>query len=242
MASAPSAPDPSVIAQLANYFFQAQPGGPLPAQDSPGMPLVPPSPTMTPAPSVVTSAAPFIPAPLPFGPPDLPPTTIASIAPTPNISTPATPAAPHGLPDVPQPGSTAGGFAPNAPGDIDAAGPLAHLAEFTSLVPAEHLAASLGAQTLETPWPKRAGPFPITVDSNATPEGIKLALSSTAPDGICTSTYTNPSMGGVPITRKNDGETLAASSCSGLSIPVQFAVNGLNAATSSKIRFWSRSM
>jgi threonine dehydrogenase-like Zn-dependent dehydrogenase len=50
------------------------------------------------------------------------------------------------------------------------------------------LAASLGAQTLETPWPRRAGPFPITVDSNATPEGIKLALSSTAPDGICTST------------------------------------------------------
>ena len=50
------------------------------------------------------------------------------------------------------------------------------------------LAASLGAQTLEQPWPKRAGPFPITVDANATQEGIKLALSSTAPDGICTST------------------------------------------------------
>jgi threonine dehydrogenase-like Zn-dependent dehydrogenase len=50
------------------------------------------------------------------------------------------------------------------------------------------LAASLGAQTLEQPWPKRAGPFPITVDANATHEGIKLALSSTAPDGICTST------------------------------------------------------
>ncbi len=157
MASAPSAPDPSVIAQLANYFFQAQPGGPVPAQDSPGMPLVPPSPAMAPAPSVVTSAAPFIPAPLPFGPPDLPPTTIASIVPTPNISAPATPAAPHGLPDVPQPGSTAGGFAPNAPGDIDAAGPLAHLAEFTSFVPAEHLASPFGAQDL-TPSPFNTPP------------------------------------------------------------------------------------
>lgn len=50
------------------------------------------------------------------------------------------------------------------------------------------LAASLGAHTLDPPWPKRAGPFPITVDANATHEGIKLALSSTAPDGLCTST------------------------------------------------------
>ena len=49
------------------------------------------------------------------------------------------------------------------------------------------LAASLGAQTLESPWPRRAGPFPITVDANGTHEGIKLALSSTAADGICTS-------------------------------------------------------
>jgi threonine dehydrogenase-like Zn-dependent dehydrogenase len=50
------------------------------------------------------------------------------------------------------------------------------------------LAASLGAQTLESPWPRRVGPFPITVDANGTQEGIKLALSSTAPDGLCTST------------------------------------------------------
>jgi threonine dehydrogenase-like Zn-dependent dehydrogenase len=50
------------------------------------------------------------------------------------------------------------------------------------------VAASLGAKTLEEPWPKRLGPFPITVDANGTQEGIRLALSSTAPDGICTST------------------------------------------------------
>ncbi len=155
MLSAPSAPDPSLIAQLANYFFRAPPDGPIPTQDSPGMPLVPPSPNMAPAPSVVTSAAPYIPAALPFGPPDFPPTTIASIVPTPNISAPTTPAAPHGLPDVPQPGSTAGGFAPNAPGDLDAAGPLSHLAEFTSFVPKEHLLSSHGAQDL-TPSPFNA--------------------------------------------------------------------------------------
>ncbi len=48
-------------------------------------------------------------------------------------------------------------------------------------------AAKLGAQTLaETP--KRVGPYAITVDASADPEGLALALRSTAPDGICTST------------------------------------------------------
>jgi threonine dehydrogenase-like Zn-dependent dehydrogenase len=36
--------------------------------------------------------------------------------------------------------------------------------------------------------PKRLGPFPITVDSSAEPDGLRLALRSTAPDGTCTST------------------------------------------------------
>jgi threonine dehydrogenase-like Zn-dependent dehydrogenase len=49
------------------------------------------------------------------------------------------------------------------------------------------IAESLGAKTLAAPWPQRAGPFPITADTNATQEGIELALRSTAPDGICTS-------------------------------------------------------
>jgi threonine dehydrogenase-like Zn-dependent dehydrogenase len=45
----------------------------------------------------------------------------------------------------------------------------------------------LGAATLaETP--SRLGPFPITVDSSADPDGLALALRSTAPDGVCTST------------------------------------------------------
>jgi alcohol dehydrogenase len=36
--------------------------------------------------------------------------------------------------------------------------------------------------------PKRLGPFPITVDASANPEGLQLALRSTAADGTCTST------------------------------------------------------
>ena len=34
--------------------------------------------------------------------------------------------------------------------------------------------------------PRRLGPFPITVDASADPEGLSLALRSTAPDGACT--------------------------------------------------------
>jgi threonine dehydrogenase-like Zn-dependent dehydrogenase len=49
------------------------------------------------------------------------------------------------------------------------------------------LAATLGAQTLSD-TPQRLGPFPITVDSSSDPNGLALALRSTAPDGTCTST------------------------------------------------------
>lgn len=47
-------------------------------------------------------------------------------------------------------------------------------------------AAAVGAETLAE-VPKRLGPYPITVDASADPEGLALALRSTAPDGICTS-------------------------------------------------------
>lgn len=50
-------------------------------------------------------------------------------------------------------------------------------------------AESLGAETLAlTDTPQRLGPFPVTVDACAEPDGLALALRSTAPDGICTST------------------------------------------------------
>jgi alcohol dehydrogenase len=46
---------------------------------------------------------------------------------------------------------------------------------------------SLGAET-RAEIPKRLGPYPITVDSSGDPRGLALALRSTAPDGLCTST------------------------------------------------------
>lgn len=49
------------------------------------------------------------------------------------------------------------------------------------------IAAKLGAQTLAE-IPKRVGPCAITVDASADPDGLALALRSTAADGICTST------------------------------------------------------
>lgn len=48
-------------------------------------------------------------------------------------------------------------------------------------------AAALGAQTLAQ-TPRRVGPYPITVDASAHPDGLGLALRSTSPDGTCTST------------------------------------------------------
>jgi threonine dehydrogenase-like Zn-dependent dehydrogenase len=49
------------------------------------------------------------------------------------------------------------------------------------------IAETLGAETLDQ-TPKRLGPFPITVDASAGPEGLALALRSTAADGTCSST------------------------------------------------------
>jgi alcohol dehydrogenase len=48
-------------------------------------------------------------------------------------------------------------------------------------------AEELGAEVLAEA-PRRLGPYPITVDASADPEGLRLALRSTAPDGTCTST------------------------------------------------------
>jgi threonine dehydrogenase-like Zn-dependent dehydrogenase len=50
------------------------------------------------------------------------------------------------------------------------------------------IAQQLGANTDVEPGAKRLGPFPITVDSSAEHDGLALALRSTAPDGVCTST------------------------------------------------------
>jgi threonine dehydrogenase-like Zn-dependent dehydrogenase len=49
------------------------------------------------------------------------------------------------------------------------------------------LAERLGANLLEQEFPKRLGPYPITVDASAREPGLACALRSTDPDGICTS-------------------------------------------------------
>jgi threonine dehydrogenase-like Zn-dependent dehydrogenase len=48
-------------------------------------------------------------------------------------------------------------------------------------------AVELGAEALAE-GPKRLGPYPITVDACGEETGLALALRSTAPDGLCTST------------------------------------------------------
>jgi threonine dehydrogenase-like Zn-dependent dehydrogenase len=49
------------------------------------------------------------------------------------------------------------------------------------------LAEQLGATLLDEDFPKRLGPYPITVDASSNPEGLRCALRSTEADGICTS-------------------------------------------------------
>ena len=49
------------------------------------------------------------------------------------------------------------------------------------------VAESYGAEGVDS-YPERLGPFAITVDASASHDGLALALRSTAPDGICTST------------------------------------------------------
>ncbi len=49
------------------------------------------------------------------------------------------------------------------------------------------IAAALGATVIDGPPPRKAGVFPITVDASGTPDGLRCALNSTAPDGTCTS-------------------------------------------------------
>ena len=48
-------------------------------------------------------------------------------------------------------------------------------------------AEGLGATLLEQEFPKRHGPYPITVDASGDPDGLACALRSTEPEGVCTS-------------------------------------------------------
>ncbi|QGM44403.1 family 2A encapsulin nanocompartment cargo protein cysteine desulfurase [Methylocystis heyeri] len=119
------APDADMIARLANAFFQLPPNQTPPAPPAPGVPVAIPAQPEIPAPSVATAAAPYAPARAPYGPPDLPPTSIPSVVPTPNLSAPAAPinsqpgSRPLGMPDPPQPGASAGSAQIEPPVGID---------------------------------------------------------------------------------------------------------------------------
>jgi cysteine desulfurase/selenocysteine lyase len=76
---APAPFDPQMIAGLANAFFKAPPASLASAPVPFGLPVATPNLPDAPAPSVVTTAAPFVPARAPLGPPDIPPTTIPSV-------------------------------------------------------------------------------------------------------------------------------------------------------------------
>lgn len=114
--------DPDVIERLANAFFQQPPVTVAPSPLPFGPPAHTPSLLDLPAPSVVTTVAPYAPARAPFSPPDVPQTTIPSVVPTPNIPAPSAPTGlqsptrPLGLDQIPQPGASgASGF----PAEVD---------------------------------------------------------------------------------------------------------------------------
>jgi threonine dehydrogenase-like Zn-dependent dehydrogenase len=50
------------------------------------------------------------------------------------------------------------------------------------------IAAELGAEIVEGPLGEPPGSFEVTVDASADPDGLRLAVRSTAADGYCTST------------------------------------------------------
>lgn len=143
---APISVDPEMIARLANAFYLAPPGPTGPAPLPFGVPVTPPSLTDAPAPSIVTSIAPLAPARAPYGPPDVPQTTIPSIVPTPNIPAPSAPTSlqsptrPLGTANLPQPGASLGSFdSLGAPGEIDYSAIPRLLAGDKALIPSAHL-------------------------------------------------------------------------------------------------------
>lgn len=161
---------PEAIAQLANAFFHSTPSGDPTGLTYPfargplspvGLPVTTPGLPDLPAPSVVTTVAPHAPAKTPYGPPDVPPTSIPSVVPTPNIPAPSAPTSmqsptrPFGATDLPQPGASVGQSKPfgppEAPGQVAFVDPMA---SSVALVPPAHIAG-----------------YPIGIPADATPGG-----------------------------------------------------------------------
>jgi alcohol dehydrogenase len=49
------------------------------------------------------------------------------------------------------------------------------------------IAERVGAQPIEAPFGGTRGPYPITVDASGDPAGLRMALRSTEPEGVCVS-------------------------------------------------------
>ncbi|QGM97767.1 family 2A encapsulin nanocompartment cargo protein cysteine desulfurase [Methylocystis parvus] len=143
---APPSIDPDAIARLANAFFQQPPVQPTSSASPFGPPVLTPSLPDAPAPSVVNTVAPYAPARSPYGPPDVPQTTIPSVIPTPNIPAPAAPTGlqsptrPLGLDHIPQPGASPGSAGPaGASSDVDYSLIPRLLSTDMALVPPHHV-------------------------------------------------------------------------------------------------------
>ena len=115
-------PDPQVLQQLANAFFQAAPdqaAAPLVAT----LPSAPPNPGDVPGLATTAAIAPHLPARPPYPAPDVPPVTIPSVVPTPPVPAPAAPTAVAvpGGPGIPQPGGSPAFGPPALPFDAGSA-------------------------------------------------------------------------------------------------------------------------
>ena len=110
--------DPAVIGRIANAFFQAAPSQEPAAPHVLTLPSSPPSPGDVPSVSPAATLAPHAPARPPTAGPDLPPVTVPSVVPTPNIPAPHAPTAVAvpGVPGLPQPGGSPGLALPDFPG------------------------------------------------------------------------------------------------------------------------------
>lgn len=122
-------------------------------------------------------------------PPGLDPVTVASASD--NISDAWRAVAPQLATEPGAPVLVVGGAGPGSIGLYAVALAFALGSEAVTYVDNDPVRSGIAAQfgaTTHTDRPRHLGRFPITVDSSADPEGLALALRSTAPDGTCTST------------------------------------------------------
>ncbi len=187
--AAPGWPDPGVLRQLANAFFQSAPDA---APHVVTLPSSPPSPGNIPGASAVTTVAPHIPVQPPVGPPDVPPVTIPSAVPTPNIPASVAPAAVAvpGSPGLPQPGGTPalglpGSVFPAFSAPFDFSGVPAGLGNVVAL---DSRRPPTGADVPSVPGsiaqPSADGFYFLREGESRAPANVGASLPAGTPDGV----------------------------------------------------------